>query len=181
MPTTKMQPNNSSGIMKITSDKIRSPVFSVNIAALLALCAFLPPRADYSSTVLSQCPVGYWRLNETTPPPLPSIATNLGTLQSGADGDYSGFPTKGVPGALGGADKAVSFDGGFTQWATTGYQPDLNPTNFTIEAWLNPGTDTPAGGLRCALASMHSGSPRAGWLIYQASAGDRKSTRLNSS
>ncbi len=157
--------------MKLTSHKISSPVFAVNIAALLALCACLPARADYSSTVLSQGPVGYWRLNETTPPPLPSIATNLGTLQSGADGDYNGFPTKGVPGALGGADKAVSFDGGFSQWATTGYQPDLNPTNFTIEAWLNPGTDTPAGGLRCALASMHSGSPRAGWLIYQASAG----------
>ena len=45
--------------------------------ALLATGLAGPARADYSSTVISQGPVGYWRLSETTPPhaPITSAAT----------------------------------------------------------------------------------------------------------
>ena len=45
-------------------------------AALLVLAASLPVRADYQSTVLSQGPIGYWRLNETTATTANTLATN---------------------------------------------------------------------------------------------------------
>ena len=53
--------------------------------ALLAAAAVLPVRADYQSTVLSQGPVGYWRLNESTQPPPPiTTAVNTGSLGGAA-------------------------------------------------------------------------------------------------
>src|ERR1041385_7268793 len=59
-------------------------------ASLLALSGALPARADYQSTVLSQNPVAYWRLNETTPPPVPPIlAANAGSVGAGGNGTYN--------------------------------------------------------------------------------------------
>src|SRR5262245_58252138 len=83
-------------------------------ATLMAGIASFSARADYQSTVLSQNPVGYWRLNETTAPP-PPYAANSGTLGAPDNGALTGFPTKQVTGAIGGTDKAMSFDG-TSQW-----------------------------------------------------------------
>ncbi|MCI0624958.1 MAG: hypothetical protein L0387_25510, partial [Acidobacteria bacterium] len=51
---------------------------------MLAFCAGLAVRADYPDTVLSQGPVGYWRLNETVQPPAPRPAANTGSLGTAA-------------------------------------------------------------------------------------------------
>jgi hypothetical protein len=126
-------------------------------------------RADYQSTVLSQNPAGYWRLNETTaPPPLGII--NSGTLGAADNGVPTGFPTKQLPGAIGGTDKAIGFNG-TSQWILAPYDANINKPTFTVEAWLRPDVVAVPGGLTCALSSMHSGATgtaaRSGWLIYQ--------------
>src|SRR5215471_18638087 len=78
---------------------------------LLAMAVGTPAFADYQSTVLSQGPVGYYRLNETTPsqPPI-TAAANSGTL--GGSGTYEGSQGffRGFPGVLTN-DTAVHFDG----------------------------------------------------------------------
>jgi hypothetical protein len=49
--------------------------------ALFLAAAVSPALADYSSTVLSQGPVGYWRMSETAQPvPNPLTTTNHGSL-----------------------------------------------------------------------------------------------------
>lgn len=150
--------------MKLANPKLSSCAVG---AALLALCAAFPALADYQSTIASQTPVGYWRLGETTAPQPPALATNLGTLGAPGNGSYTAYPTKGVPGALGGVDKGVAFNG-LSQWAQTPFNASLNPTNsWSVETWLRPDLAKPNGNLTCALASMHSSSPRSGWLIYQ--------------
>jgi hypothetical protein len=131
----------------------------------MAGIASFSARADYQSTVLSQNPVGYWRLNETTAPP-PPYAVNSGTLGAADNGVLTGFPTKQVTGAIGGTDKAVAFNG-TSQWIQAPYDANINKTNFTVEAWLRPDLVAVPGGLTCAMSAMHSASPRSGWLIYQ--------------
>src|SRR5437588_12589303 len=140
-------------------------------AALLALCAVLPARADYQSTVLSQGPVGYWRLGETVvPSPLVTNAVNLGTLGAPDNAIYSGNQGffRGYPGALASSDTAALFNGS-NQKVQTAYDAAVNPAaNWSAEAWLAPtvvGAAIP-GGLTCALSCGHFGSPRSGWLIY---------------
>ena len=68
-------------------------------AAILALTAMVPARAaDYQSTVLSQGPIGYWRLNETVQPVPSAGAANLGTLGTSVVGTYNSYPTRGLTG-----------------------------------------------------------------------------------
>ncbi|HNQ90260.1 MAG TPA: hypothetical protein PKM73_16710 [Verrucomicrobiota bacterium] len=60
-------------------------------AGLLAVAAMLPAQADYSNTVASLNPVGYWRLNEpVSPTPNYALGTaiNYGTLGASANGTY---------------------------------------------------------------------------------------------
>lgn len=64
-------------------------------AIILAMFAALPARADYQSTVFSQSPAGYWRLNETTQPAPNTTTPDLGSLGS-ADVTYNYFPTRGL-------------------------------------------------------------------------------------
>jgi hypothetical protein len=134
-------------------------------AALLALAASPLARADYQSTVLSQGPVGYWRLTETTPSPAPiTIAANLGSSAAG-NGTYNG-PSgyfRGQPGALANSTTSARTDGA-AQNITVPYNADLNPAaNFTVEAWLK--ADAASG--QCPLSCAHATSPRSGWFFYQ--------------
>ena len=66
-------------------------------ATLLALSTVIAVGADYQSTVLSQSPVGYYRLNETVQPVsnVGAYATNLGSLGSAADGTFVSSPVLG--------------------------------------------------------------------------------------
>lgn len=132
-------------------------------AALLALAAVPAAHADYQSTVLSQGPLGYWRLNETVQPQPASGAANLGTLGATVVGTYNNFPTRGLTGPFSGS-LAVGFDG-TSQSVTTPWLGDLNTTNaFSVEIWANPGQVPKFAYLA---SSVHLGSPRSGWYLAQ--------------
>jgi hypothetical protein len=77
---------------------------------ILAWCAGLAAGADFPATVLSQGPVGYWRLNETVQPSPPLPAADIGSLGTAGDGRYLFGPRRGEPGALtGGSATSVRF------------------------------------------------------------------------
>src|SRR5215472_11109259 len=92
-------------------------------ALLLAAAAAMPARADYPSTVLSQNPVGYWRLNETTQPVNATTTVNFGSLGSSAAGTYNNSAAGGQTGPFAGST-AVSLDG-VSQSVTTPWQAGL--------------------------------------------------------
>ena len=146
-------------------------------AALIILAAILPARADYQSTVLSQGPVGYWRLNETTPPLVPPIfATNAGSVGAAGNGTYIAA-TRGVtPGAIVSEpnEGAVGFNGlVLSNRVRIPYQPQWNQTGpFSVEFWAKPGQSAT---LECPAASVEfistPAAQRNGWLFYQGSTG----------
>lgn len=133
--------------------------------AMLAAAAALPALADYQSTVVSQGPVGYWRLNETTQPATNATSTtttNFGSLRSGANGNYNGSPARGLTGPFAGS-VAVGFDGS-SQSVTTPWQAGLNPGTFSVELWVNP-AQVPK--LAYVASSVEVTSPRSGWYLAQ--------------
>ncbi len=83
--------------------------------------------ASFSSAVLSQTPVGYWRLGESSG----TTAANLGSL--GTAGTYAG-PTLGVASAVVG-DTAVNFDG-VNDHVNLGTF-DVDGSGLTMAAWFN--------------------------------------------
>lgn len=120
---------------------------------LMALGAVMATRADYSNTVMSLNPVGYWRLNE--PATLPTTVTNYGSLGAVANGSYYGWGSAwdlsphGVPGALAGDPNTATI---FYEYAkgrgrilipwNAAINPDP-PQPFTVECWANStGIDT---------------------------------------
>jgi hypothetical protein len=141
-------------------------------ATLLAGIASYSARADYQSTVLSQNPVAYWRLNETTAPP-PPFTANSGSVGAPGNGTFNNGVIRGVPGAIVGdpGNTAVRLLGGLT---TPGnrvripYQTQWNQTGpYSVEFWAKPGQ---TNGLACAAASVEfiaTPTARNGWLIYQ--------------
>jgi hypothetical protein len=135
--------------------------------AMLAGIASFPVRADYQSTVLSQNPVGYWRLNETTAPP--AGAVNAGTVGAAGLGSYIGV-TRGVPGAIAGdpSNTGVRFPQTAGNRVRIPYQTQWNQTGpYSVEFWAKPGQ---TNALACASASVEfiaSPTARNGWLIYQ--------------
>src|SRR5579883_1857627 len=141
-------------------------------AVILAITGALTARADYSSTVLSQQPVGYWRLNETTPPPVPPVlATNIGSVGAGGNGVYVSANRGVAPGAIVSepSNGAVSFAGLVSSnRVRIPYQPQWNPSGpLTVEFWAKPAQ---TGALECPAASVEfisTPAQRNGWLFYQ--------------
>lgn len=71
---------------------LRESLLAATATGLLALPAVLPACADYSNTVMTFNPGGYWRLNDATPIPK-HWSTNSGTLGATAAGvHYGGSP-----------------------------------------------------------------------------------------
>jgi len=129
--------------------RIRPDCFRFTGAALLATSLVLSARADYPSTVTSQGPAGYWRLNETAQPPvLPINATNRGSLGATGDGSILSGAIRGQPGSLtGSSDTSYRFSN--PGWVVTyvgsrvdvSNNPALNPNGpFTVEFWAKPAT-----------------------------------------
>ncbi|HRY50245.1 MAG TPA: immunoglobulin domain-containing protein [Candidatus Paceibacterota bacterium] len=149
------------------------------IALLFAAVALggtaIEARADYSSTVLANRPVGYWRLNETVQPPAADIANNNGSLGAAARGYYQGTVIHPMTGALAaGSDTAAIYDGVAGTATVVPYLKAMNPSSaFTIEAWLNPSVayEVGSGTLNTAVSCGHLADPRSGWLIYQSETG----------
>jgi hypothetical protein len=94
-------------------------------------------RCGYSSAVLADTPVGYWRMDD--PIPATQLADSSGNANTGS---YVNGPTLGITGGLfGDSDAAVSFDG-TNDYATIPNSTSLNSpsTALTLEAVVKPGT-----------------------------------------
>ena len=102
-------------------------------AAILFIVAFLgSARADYSSVVLSNNPVGYWRFDETAASPPLNKITNASTLGSVADGYVVDGAAKGQPGIVGNSvrfsnPQAVTNAGFLGSKIDVPYNAALNP------------------------------------------------------
>jgi hypothetical protein len=123
--------------------------------------------------------VGYWRLNETTPPPvLPVLATNSGSVGSAANGTYISAIRGVTPGAIVSepASGAVGFNGivGGNR-VRIPFQPQWNTSNaFSVEFWAKPAqtniTECPAASVEFIDPPAGQTTPvsqRSGWLFYQ--------------
>ena len=140
--------------------------------ALVALAALtLPAWADYPATVLSQAPVGYWRLNEITPPLVPPVlATNSGSVGAPGNGVYTNANRGVRPGAIVSepSSPAVGFDGLVDgNRVRIPFQSQWNPSGpFSVEFWAKPAQ---TAALECPAASVEfiGSSQRNGWLFYQ--------------
>jgi len=128
---------------------------------LLALSAGLAARADYQSTILSQSPAAYYRLNETQQP-LAFTITNLGSLGTSVASTYVSFPPLNQPGPFAGS-VAVGLDGA-SQYITTPWVAGLNTANFTFEIWANPAVVPKFAYLASA---VDVNNPRSGWYFAQ--------------
>jgi len=145
---------------------------------LLTLAAVLPARADYSNTVMSLSPVGYWRLSETAAVPAANIVSNAGSLGEAANGfaipgTALGFAQPGVVG------NSITFSnnvGGANNWDPNSvinvpWSAALNPQGpFTIEFWGKP-TGKIDADILVAVSSMNTGQSRSGWLMYHNTGG----------
>jgi len=161
--------------MKYNNSRVRVRLFG---ATLLALTAALSARADYQSTVLSQGPVGYWRLSETTqPPPPPVNATNIGSAGTPTgDGVYYKATRGVIPGAIVSQPNngSVLFTDptdvvGTPQgrvWMTN--QPAWDAGGpFSVEFWVKPSRTSVAQCVAANVEFIATPLQRNGWLIYQ--------------
>lgn len=120
---------------------------------------------SYSSEVLADSPVVYFRMNES------SGTTMVDSRGSGRDGTYVGSPTLGVTGATNATDgdDAVTLNGS-TQYAsiaslTAGDDALKAMTgSFTVECWINYSSTSGTRGLLDRYGS--GGSTVSVWLLY---------------
>ncbi len=111
-----------------------SCVDALGVLALINLTA-------YSTEVLADEPVGYWKLNET----IGTTATNLGSAES-ADGTYINTPALNQAGPLLGGAGAVALDGTSSEYVNiTGVPAALSIAgDLTLETfiWIDPTAGT---------------------------------------
>lgn len=118
------------------------------VYVLFALALALTGTA--SGAVLADDPIAYWPLDEKTgtiafdetgnadPDPGDVDPDSLPDTPAGHDGVYVNSPLLGVPGAPPpDADTAVEFNGA-SQYVEVPYDAELNPSTYTIEAWVRP-------------------------------------------
>ncbi len=120
---------------------LRKFCFIFLLPGLLSAAFTATAHADYSSTVLSQAPIGYWRLNEATG----DTAANLGT----GGGTYEGEYFDGVLGVAGpdfladgteltgmGADNRAFMMEDLDQYVTVVDSPLEGLSKFTMSGWI---------------------------------------------
>jgi hypothetical protein len=90
----------------------------------------------YSATVLSDHPLAYWRMDETTGTTMADASGNAN------NGRYVGTYTLGQPGPIAGG--AVAFDGRSGAASVTN-APSLQVNTVTIEAWIKKRSDSEFG------------------------------------
>src|SRR5258705_9903234 len=110
-------------------------------------------HADYSNTVMSLNPAGYWPLNETSPTPQAEVATNLGSLGALANAYYLGASNNAVnhtiAGALTDGDQAAMFVSGASSCLAiprTTLGLVIRPP-FSVECWVYQTNSTSGLGL----------------------------------
>ncbi len=126
--------------------------------------------SDYSTTVLSDGPVAYYRLGDTTAA-LPA-ARNSGSLGVAGDGTHVGAK-HGIAGAIAGGANGCTYYDGTGSRTTVAFTSALNPPAtqpFTIEAWVKP-TIEGLGNAQAPLFNRHSAGNRQGWVFFQRNSG----------
>jgi hypothetical protein len=121
--------------------------------------------ANYAAFVMNSQPRGYWRLNEP-PPAAPTVAVNLGSLGSTANGQYLNGTQGGRPGALLTAptNTAAAFDGADDKIEVP-FLPALNCPTFTVECWANPTFGGPPGGEAVSSRDLEDTLSARGWAL----------------
>ncbi len=153
------------------------PLLELALCGVLGLLTSNAPRAyaDYQSHVLSQSPVGYWRLNDAVAASPEVLATNLGTIGAEGHGTFENDLLAGVAGALPAqvASNTAILGEGYLNGnrIRVPFHPVLNTNgSFTVEFWCKP---SQTNILTCPAASAEFADPstnqvvRRGWLFYQ--------------
>ena len=123
---------------------------------------------SYSSEVLADSPLAYWRLGET------SGTTAADSSGNNHGGTYAGGPTLGVAGLLtGDSDPACQFDGS-NDIVTINTAAWMNVSStISVEAWIRSTTGS-AG--RCIIDRDAGASPR--WWSFRLNAGKLEFLKL---
>ncbi|MGO9621107.1 MAG: hypothetical protein ACLPT6_06850 [Desulfobaccales bacterium] len=146
------------------------------------------PALDYPTTIkATACLVSYWRLGDSTPVPSATgaakdqVGANNGTYQtmpaSPADPIHYSPPAAGVattgetPGILENYKSDPCFDTeGGAGYVQVPFTAQLNPPQFTFEAWVQPDPTLPADGNFYCLAESTGppgfAGPETGWGLY---------------
>ena len=119
--------------------------------------------ASYSSTVLADSPLAYWRLGES------SGATAADASGNGRTGSYLNTPTLGAGGALGSDSNTAAGFNGTDEYVSVPYTAALNPAQVTVEAWAYPTGGQ--GTFRSVVTSRDYAPGNArGYILYASSA-----------
>jgi hypothetical protein len=119
-----------------------------------------PP--SYAATVLSDGPIAYWRLDDTTTAAAKDFSGN------GHDGTYVGGVTLGVQGAIvGDPDTATQFDGNSGEMVATvpssfdftGNEP------YSVEVWAKPASNSAGMGIVGKSAYAPDAGGYLGWYV----------------
>ncbi len=115
---------------------------------------FTPPPSAYSTSVASDHPIAYWRLDEASGPT---------SIDSGGyhDATYSGSPVYGAASIIATENnKAVDFAGAGR--TTLSNYPELNPSGaFSVELWARPH----GGSQGVILGSQNRSNSRGGYVF----------------
>jgi len=154
----------------ITRPALRVLAGTALCGATLTLIAVSAARADhYSTTVLQDQPLAYYRLNDSLQ--RANVNRNSGTL--GAAGNATNINVHSVAGAIAGSrNAALYFDS--TARAIIPWNAALNPdatVSFTVEAWFYPTSDKVVGAFvgPAPIMNRYSGNVtnRQGWVYFQ--------------
>jgi hypothetical protein len=116
---------------------------------------------SYAATVLSDGPIAYWRLDDTT------TATAKDSSGNGHDGTYQGGVTLGAQGAIANdTDKAVQFGGGGAEMvANVPSSFDFaGNVQYSVELWAMPASG-PAGMGLVGTNAYLTGTGYSGWYV----------------
>jgi len=157
--------------------KLTNQMRLAGVTVLLGLSTFVT-RADYSNTVGSFGPVGYWRFNETASAPALNKVTNASTMGSVLDGYVILDAAKGQPGRIG---NSIRFTNSGVAAGYCGakvdvpYSAALNKAGaFSVECWVKPadlGTDATGMAVFSSMMNDFAAASRTGYLLYLSAAG----------
>ena len=162
--------------MKIFKNRSESPLMSGFIptrqpwpllAACVCACSPVAQADPYSTEILSDNPLAYYRFDDGVATDDRDAAANLGSLGAAARAYWGSTTTRSVAGALtADANTAVRTAGTTTSAMSVPYQAGLNVQgSFSVEAWLKIPAQSALS--PCVLSSLHAADPRAGWTLIQ--------------
>ncbi len=127
---------------------------------------------EYSTTLTTQAPTGYWPLNEL-PGPLPSLtAVNQGSVGTLGNATSVGLVEGGIAGPTPTAEQGMPADNKAVRMTGGGYyevpyREELNPSRFTVEFWAK--VTGGAGAFRAAVSGRNDQNATTyGYIFYAA-------------